>query len=52
MKTLLFIATLLFLCACESHDQPSYAVRGSGWQDVCYMAGGQFNNAPQGKCSL
>jgi len=52
MKILLFAATLLLLSACESHDRPNYAVRGGGWQDLCSMVGGNFNNAPQGKCSM
>ena len=49
MKTLLFVATLLLLSACAER---SWMVQGGGWQDLCSMAGGKFNNASNGTCSL
>jgi hypothetical protein len=49
MKTLLFVATLLLLSACAER---SWMVQGGGWQSLCSMTGGHFNNAANGKCSM
>jgi len=49
MKTLLFVSTLLFLSACTER---SYMVQGGGFQDLCSMTGGHYNNAANGNCSM
>jgi hypothetical protein len=48
MKTLLFV-TVLLLCGCAER---SYMVQGGGWQSLCSMTGGDFNNAANGNCSM
>ena len=49
MKTLLFVATLLLLTSCADR---SYMVQGGGWQELCSVTGGQYNNAANGNCAM
>jgi hypothetical protein len=49
MKTLFFVATLLLLSACA---QRSWMVQGGGWQSLCSMTDGHYNNAANGNCSM
>lgn len=49
MKTLFFVTALLLLSACA---QRSYVVQGGGWQSLCSMTGGDYDNAANGSCSM
>ena len=56
MKVLLVAVSLLLLSGCAGQSSPStapnYVVLGGGWQDLCSMMGGKFNNAPTGTCTF